>query len=113
MLRSEKGRVGQPGARGRHDGHGAQGPGSRVRCLEPGGGREFGAGPRSGILNQVGVPGLNWARPGLPPFPGFGVGPGPGPGRNPRFGGGPRGRLREARTADEGSYPFLLGLLVK
>ena len=113
MLRSEKGRVGQPGARGRRGGHGAQGPGSRVPSLEPGRGQGSGAGPRSGIPNQVGVPGLNGARPGRPPLPGFGVGPGPGPGRKLRFGVGPRGRLREARMADEGSYPLLLGLLGK
>lgn len=71
----EEGRIGQPGARGRRACQGAPGPGSQVPSLEPGRGRGSGAGPGSRIRNQVGAPGLNWARPGRQCLPGFGVGP--------------------------------------
>lgn len=78
----EEGRLGQPGARGRRACQGVPGPGSQVPSLDPGRGQRSvgreGLGAGSRIRNQIGVPGLNWARPGSPCLPGFGVGRGRG-----------------------------------
>lgn len=68
----EEGRIGQPGARGRRACQGV--PGAGVP------GPEFRAWPGPAVCGTRGagggVPGLNWARPGRPCLPGFGVGRG-------------------------------------